>query len=108
MLLGQSLEFAADLLSQRERARTENLRQAEAAREEAEAANRTKDEFLAVLSHELRTPLNPILGWSNLLRNGRLDAEKTAFALETIERNARLQTQLIEDLLDALPANSVV
>jgi signal transduction histidine kinase len=100
MLLGQSLEFAADLLSQRERARTENLRQAEAAREEAEAANRTKDEFLAVLSHELRTPLNPILGWSNLLRNGRLDAEKTAFALETIERNARLQTQLIEDLLD--------
>ena len=99
-LLGKSLEFAADLLSQRERELAENLLQAEAAREEAEAANRIKDEFLAVLSHELRTPLNPILGWSKLLRTGRLDALKTDFALETIERNAKLQTQLIEDLLD--------
>ncbi len=100
VLLGQSLEFAANLLSQRERERAEHLLRAEAAREEAEAANRIKDEFLAVLSHELRTPLNPILGWSNLLRTGTLNAEKTAFALETIERNAKLQTQLIEDLLD--------
>ena len=100
VLLGKSLEFAANLLSQRERERTENLMRAEAAREEAEAANRIKDEFLTVLSHELRSPLNPILGWSNLLRSGRLDAVKTAFALETIERNAKLQTQLIEDLLD--------
>lgn len=100
VLLGQSLEFAANLLSQRERERNENLMRAETAREEAEAANRMKDEFLAVLSHELRTPLNPILGWSKLLRSGRLDAAKTAFALETIERNAKLQTQLIEDLLD--------
>jgi signal transduction histidine kinase/ActR/RegA family two-component response regulator len=99
-LLGKSLEFSANLLSQRERELAENLLQAEAAREEAEAANRIKDEFLAVLSHELRTPLNPILGWSKLLRNGRLDATKTAYALETIERNAKLQTQLIEDLLD--------
>jgi signal transduction histidine kinase len=48
----------------------------------------------------LRTPLNPILGWSTLLRSGKLDAEKTEFALETIERNAKLQTQMIEDLLD--------
>lgn len=100
VLLGQSLEFAANLLSERERERTENLQRAETARAEAEAANRIKDEFLAVLSHELRTPLNPILGWSQLLRNNNLDATKTAFALETIERNAKLQTQLIEDLLD--------
>ncbi|HEY9639473.1 MAG TPA: PAS domain S-box protein [Coleofasciculaceae cyanobacterium] len=69
-------------------------------RAEAEAANRVKDEFLAVLSHELRSPLNPILGWIKLLQKGRLDAKKTAQALETIERNAKLQAQLIEDLLD--------
>lgn len=100
VLLGQSLEFAANLLAQRERERAENLRRAEAAREEAETTNRIKDEFLAVLSHELRTPLSPILGWSKLLRSGGLNAEKTAFALETIERNAQLQTQLIGDLLD--------
>jgi len=69
-------------------------------RAKAETANRIKDEFLAVLSHELRSPLNPILGWTKLLRTGRLDATKTQQALETIERNAKLQAQLIEDLLD--------
>ncbi|MBX9254927.1 response regulator [Desmonostoc muscorum CCALA 125] len=63
-------------------------------------ANRIKDEFLAVLSHEIRTPLNPILGWAKLLRSNKLDEKKTALALETIERNAKLQTKLIEDLLD--------
>ncbi|ALF55216.1 chemotaxis protein CheY [Nostoc piscinale CENA21] len=66
----------------------------------AEAANRIKDEFLAVLSHELRSPLNPILGWTRLLRSQRLDPKKADQALETIERNAKLQAQLIEDLLD--------
>ena len=71
-----------------------------AAREEAERANRVKDEFLAVLSHELRTPLNPIMGWAKLLQSNILTPEKQRYALETIERNAKLQTQLIEDLLD--------
>ena len=70
------------------------------ARAEAETANRIKDEFLAVLSHELRSPLNPILGWSRLLQTQKLDEAKTAKALETIERNAKLQSELIEDLLD--------
>ncbi|PSB21052.1 hybrid sensor histidine kinase/response regulator [filamentous cyanobacterium CCP1] len=68
--------------------------------QELEKANQLKDEFLAVLSHELRTPLNPILGWVKLLRRGNLDAARVSYALETIERNAELQTQLIEDLLD--------
>nr|WP_278002813.1 ATP-binding protein [Nodosilinea sp. LEGE 06152] len=70
------------------------------AREQAEQANRVKDEFLAVLSHELRSPLNPILGWSQLLRRGQLNEQKTQHALEVIERNAQTQAQLINDLLD--------
>lgn len=76
------------------------LQQEQAARAQAEQANRIKDEFLAVLSHELRTPLNPILGWSKLLQSRQLSPEKVQQGLETIERNVKLQTQLIDDLLD--------
>jgi PAS domain S-box-containing protein len=70
------------------------------AREAAETVNRLKDEFLAVLSHELRSPLNPILGWVKLLQTRPFKASTTQYALETIERNAKLQAQLVEDLLD--------
>ena len=71
-----------------------------AARRQAEIANSLKDEFLATVSHELRTPLNAILGWSQMLKNRQLGAEETKNALNTIERSARAQNQLIEDLLD--------
>ena len=76
------------------------LAEAQRARREAEAANRTKDEFLATLSHELRTPLTSIVGWTKMLRSGQLDPETTARAIETIDRNARAQSQLISDILD--------
>ncbi len=69
-------------------------------KEELEKANRIKDEFLAVLSHELRSPMNAILGWSQMLLTRQLDQVTIQRALETIERNAQLQTQLIDDLLD--------
>ncbi len=78
----------------------EQIIQEQAARQQAETANRMKDEFLAIVSHELRTPLNSILGWSQLLLHRQLDENTMIRALETIERNARSQAQLIEDILD--------
>jgi PAS domain S-box-containing protein len=93
----------ARLYQQAQRAiieRDELLAREQAARADAEAANRAKDEFLATVSHELRTPLNAILGWARMLRMGQLDEEMYARALETIERNARLQAQIVEDILD--------
>ena len=84
---------------QAETARNQIIRE-QTARQQAETANRMKDEFLAIVSHELRTPLNSILGWSQLLLNRKLDESTTQRALQTIERNARSQAQLIEDILD--------
>lgn len=82
------------------RLRDELLHREHTARKEAEMANRSKDEFLATVSHELRTPLNAILGWAHMLRASALDPTTQTRALETIERNARSQAQLIEDILD--------
>lgn len=98
--LTEILEQTNARLEQANREKDELLSREQAAREQAETANRIKDEFLAVVSHELRTPLNPILGWAQLLRSGKLNAAATQQALETIDRNAKLQSQLIEDLLD--------
>ena len=78
----------------------DHLAELAAARSEAERISRMKDEFLATLSHELRTPLNAILGWTQILKGDPADAEGIAEGLEIIERNARVQTQIIEDLLD--------
>src|SRR5690349_14804979 len=70
------------------------------ARRHAEEADRLKDEFLATLSHELRTPLTSILGWASMIRNGEVEGSNASRAIETIERNARSQARLIDDLLD--------
>ncbi|WP_414589011.1 PAS domain S-box protein [Scytonema sp. PCC 10023] len=85
---------------QAEQEREQLLAREQASRESAQAANRMKDEFLATLSHELRTPLNAMLGWTQLLRSRKFDEETTARALETIDRNTKSLTTLIEDVLD--------
>jgi signal transduction histidine kinase len=98
-LLLRSLRYAVarGLL---EKERTQLLARERAARAQAEAANRAKDEFLAMVSHELRTPLSAMLGWSRMLTTGKLDPDTVNRGIEAIERNARAQTQLIGDLLD--------
>ncbi|HSK72877.1 MAG TPA: HAMP domain-containing sensor histidine kinase, partial [Pyrinomonadaceae bacterium] len=96
ILLTQKIDELNKEIIERKRAEDESRK----LYHEAIEANRLKDEFLATVSHELRTPLNAILGWSRMLRTNNLDEAHFAKALETIERNARSQTQLIEDLLD--------
>jgi signal transduction histidine kinase/DNA-binding response OmpR family regulator len=106
MLYSDAQRHAGDLqleIAERKQAEEERAKlliRERAARAEAEQANQTKDEFLATLSHELRTPLSAILGWSHLVRSGKLDEDQLMRAFETIERNARSQSQLIDDLLD--------
>jgi PAS domain S-box-containing protein len=102
---GEVREWVGSCTEVEEKLRLDEEREAllereRAARTEAERASRMKDEFLATLSHELRTPLNAILGWSQVLGGGPVDPDDLAQGLETIERNARAQTQIIEDLLD--------
>ncbi|MEH1997594.1 MAG: response regulator [Nostoc sp.] len=101
---GELLGYVGTLEDITERKQAEEVRaqviREQTARQEAEAANRMKDEFLAVLSHELRTPLTSMLGWSKILRSKKLDDKATSRALEAIERNAISQMQLIEDILD--------
>ena len=101
-LPGKHLSVLHDITDRRnaeiERARL--LDQEKTARREAEESSRLKDEFLATVSHELRTPLTAMLGWTHLLETGELDPQVTERAIQAIDRNARSQAQLVEDLLD--------
>ncbi|MGL5924007.1 PAS domain S-box protein [Chroococcidiopsis sp.] len=102
---GQYTHFVAIQrdISDRKQSEVENARMLELAQQaqiEAEAANRAKDEFVAMVSHDLRSPLNAILGWAKLLKTRRVNAETAARALDAIERNAQSQAKLLEDLLD--------
>ncbi|MBD2078678.1 hybrid sensor histidine kinase/response regulator [Leptolyngbya sp. FACHB-17] len=102
-LLNQKIDELAKEIRQRKRAEEERaqlLIQEQQARAEAERLSRLKDEFLSTISHELRTPLNAILGWAQILRTSKVDEVRMHRVLETIERNARSQAQLVEDLLD--------
>jgi PAS domain S-box-containing protein len=97
-LIGVATDITARKRAERER--EELLARSQEAQRLAEQAVRMKDEFLAMLSHELRTPMSAMLGWLHLLKIGKLTPEQQLGALETIERNARIQTQLVNDLLD--------
>jgi signal transduction histidine kinase/ActR/RegA family two-component response regulator len=102
-LLNQKIEELAKEIRQRKRAEEERaqlLVQEQQARTEAERLNCLKDEFLSTISHELRTPLNAILGWAQILQTSKVDEVRMRQVLETIERNARSQAQLVDDLLD--------
>lgn len=103
--IGESFFILSSIVDLTERKKAEREREhmlelETSAREEAETTNRMKDEFLAVISHELRTPLQSILGWSGMLRSGMLDSERQRHALQVIERSARTQAKLVEDILD--------
>jgi PAS domain S-box-containing protein len=95
---GVTMDITAAVKAEIER--SDLLRRESHARRQAEEASRLKEEFLATVSHELRTPLNAVVGWSRLLRSGQLDADGQLHAVEVIERNAGVQRQIIEDLLD--------
>lgn len=102
---GQFLGYIGSVMDITERKQAEEelaelLAREQAARAQAEEANRLKDEFLATVSHELRTPLNAMLGWSQMLQSGKLSGAETMSGLQAIYRNAKAQAQLIEDLLD--------
>jgi PAS domain S-box-containing protein len=105
MVRGMPQSWIATAIDIEQRKRDEEARgrllvQEQQAREEAQAANRMKDEFLATVSHELRTPLTAILGWIRIMRSGKLDPAKFARAIEVIERNGRAQAAIIDDILD--------
>ncbi len=96
----EALKKAKEQSEAADRERLQLLDSEREARAEAERANRTKDEFLATLSHELRTPLNAVIGWAKILRLRNVGGQELAQGLETIERNASVQAQIIDDLLD--------
>jgi PAS domain S-box-containing protein len=100
--MNRLLGIALDITEQKrlELSRAQLLQYETAAREKAETAAKLQDEFLAMLSHELRTPMSAVLGWLQLLRRGTLESDKQGEALDIIERNAKLQAELITDLLD--------